>query len=137
MPYLLTTAPATAVLPLPRREPAALTASAQAVLSAAVALAAYWWPDTLTPGVQTVILAATGAVLAAVAGWATAPSRPALVWGALQALLPLAVLCGLDLPPGADAAILALVAATLGLGHRSEVTPRAALSPADDTRSLA
>ncbi len=136
MPYLLTTAPATAELPLLRREPAALAASAQAVLSAAVALAAYWLPDQLGPGVQALILAASAAVLAAVVGWRTAPSRPALVWGALQALLPLGVLCGLALPPGADAAVLALLAAALGLGHRSEVTPVAALPPADTARSL-
>jgi hypothetical protein len=134
MPYL-ETAPATASLPLPAREPAALAGGAQAVIAAAVSLAALWWPDTLTAGVQATILAVAAAVLALVTGWRTAPARLALVYGLIQALVPAFVLLGLDLPPGADAAILALAAATLGIGHRGEVSPRAAL-PTESIRSL-
>ncbi|MCK9896988.1 hypothetical protein [Frankia sp. AgB32] len=135
MPYLLTTAPATAVLPLPRREPAALAAGAQAVLAAALSLAAYWWPDQLRPGIQGAVLAATGAVAALVTAWRVAPARATAVYGVAQTLVPLAVALGLALPPGADAAILALVAAALGLLTRQAVTPRAALAASPDTRA--
>lgn len=134
MPYL-ETAPATAALPLPAREPAALAGGTQAVIAAAVSLAALWWPDTLTPGWQAAILAITAAVLAAVTGWRTAPLKPALIYAVIQALVSAFVLLAVDIPPGADAAILALVAAALGIGHRGEVSPRAARPPADDTRA--
>lgn len=126
---LLPTSPATAALPsLPRREPALLLGSAQAVLAAALTLAAYWWPDSLGPGLQAAILAVTGALVAAVTLWRVAPSRPALVYGVIQTGLPLLVLLGLELPAGADAAILALVATALGVATRQAVSPAEAVA---------
>lgn len=120
---LLTTAPATAALPLPRREPALLLGSAQGVLAAVLTLAAYWWPSALGEGLQAAILAVTGALVAAVTAWRVAPSRPALLYGVVQAVVPLVVLLGADLPAGADGAILALAAVLLGVGTRREVRP--------------
>jgi hypothetical protein len=128
VPFLLTTAPTTARLPLLIREPAAILGGVQAVLAAALTLAAYWWPAQLTLGLQAAVLAVTGAAVGLITGWRVAPSRPALAYGLFQALIPLGVLLGMHLPHGADAAILALVAAALGLFTRAEVTPRAALA---------
>lgn len=126
MPFQLTTDPGTAALPLPKREPAVLLGSAQGVLAAALTLAAYWWPAQLGPGLQAAILAVTAAVLAAVGARKVRPFPPALFYGVVQALVPLVVLLGLDLPAGADAAILALAAAGLGVATRGEVSPAAA-----------
>lgn len=131
---LLSTAPETAQLPLVQREPVALLGGAQAVLAAVLSLAAFW-VDGLTPGLQAAVLAVSAAVIAIVGAWRVASAggqtiNPALFYGLFQALVPLAVLLGLDLPPGADAAILAVVAAGLGLATRGEASPRAALTPA-------
>ncbi len=55
--------------------------------------------------------------------WAVASTRPAAILALVQAGLPLLVLLGVDLPAGADAAILALAAAALGLLTRAQVSP--------------
>lgn len=114
----------TRALPFVRREPAAILATVQTVLVLIATL------TPISPGVQAAILAATGAVLALVTGWAVAPTRPALLYGVLQAGVPLAVLLGLSLPDGANAAILAVVAAALGLMTRASVSPAVVGMPA-------
>lgn len=49
--------------------------------------------------------------------------EPAVIIGAVQAIIALAVIFGLPLPAGADAAIIAVVVALGALITRSQVTP--------------
>lgn len=49
--------------------------------------------------------------------------EPALIIGATQALIALAVAFGLDLSPEQIGAVLAVTAAVLGMVTRSQVTP--------------
>jgi len=53
--------------------------------------------------------------------------EPALLLGLLQAAIALAVVFGLELPQGAEAAILAFSAALLAVITRSQVTPTSKL----------
>ncbi len=124
----MSTRPETADLPLWRREPAALLAGGQAILSAALTLASLW--VAISDTLQAAILATTGAVAAAVTGWRVAPRRAALAAAIVQAGAPLVVVLGLPLPPGGDAAVLAGAAAVAGLLLRGVVSPAEVGPPA-------
>ena len=49
--------------------------------------------------------------------------EPAVILGFVQAVLTLVIVLGVDLPDGAEAAILGVSAAVLALVTRSQVTP--------------
>jgi hypothetical protein len=111
------TRPETAALPFLRREPAVILASVQGVITVIVAAV------PLSAGWQALILALTGAIIAAVTSWRTAPSHVALVWMIVQAGWPVFVLLGIHLPAVTDAVLMALGAVIAGSGTRAQVSP--------------
>ncbi|MBL7490476.1 hypothetical protein I6A60_01995 [Frankia sp. AgB1.9] len=113
----MATRPETAALPFLRREPAAILAGVQAVITVIVAAA------PLSAGWQALILAVTGAIIAAVTSWRTAPSHIALIWAIVQAGWPVFVLLGIHLPATAGAVLMALGALAAGAGTRAQVSP--------------
>ena len=100
------------------REPAAIVALIEGVIALLVSL--NLGLDAEHAALVVAVVTALGGV---VSGWATVDTRLGLVTGLAKSVLALAVGYGLQVPEGAQAALLALIPLVFGAWQRTQTSP--------------